>query len=162
MAEFCVSCWNEINETHYPEEAYVLSGGEYVPVDPAQVAVGDVIRVRPGERVPLDAVVLSGVCEMDTSALTGESVVRTAETGDKVLAGFVAKNGVITAKVEKPLSESSVSRILNMVEEAQERKAPAERFITVFARVYTPVVVGLAAVLAVLPPVFLGGWRTWL
>lgn len=144
-----------------PEEAFVLREGEYTSVDPAQVRVGETIRVRPGERVPLDAVVLSGVSEMDTSALTGESMPRNTEPGDSILAGFVAKNGVVTAKVEKPLAESSVSRILAMVEDAQARKAPAERFITVFARRYTPVVVGLAAVLALVPPVFWGGWRTW-
>jgi len=144
------------------EEAYVWRSGRFEAVNPADVLPGETIRVRPGERVPLDAVVLSGVSGMDTSALTGESVARTAEPGDSVLAGFVAKDGVITARVEKPLSESSVSRILHMVEEAQERKASAERFITVFARVYTPAVVGLAAALAVLPPLFLGGWRVWL
>lgn len=144
-----------------PEEAFVLRGGAYAAVDPAQVQVGEEIRVRPGERVPLDAVVLTGMSEMDTSALTGESVARNAEPGDTVLAGFVARNGVITARVTRPLAESSVSRILTMVEEAQERKAPVERFITVFARVYTPIVVGLAAVLAVVPSVLLGGWRGW-
>jgi len=144
------------------DEAFVLRDGEYVSVDPQEVHVGDVIRVCPGERVPLDALVLSGVSEMDTSALTGEGVPRTAEPGETVLAGFVSKNGMITARVEKPLEESSVSRILTMVEKAQERKAPVERFITVFARVYTPVVVGLAAALAVLPPVLLGGWRVWI
>ena len=143
------------------EEAFVQRGGAFVPVDPAQVAVGEEIRVRPGERVPLDATVLTGVSEMDTSALTGESVARTAEPGDSVLAGFVSKSGVITARVEKPLAESSVSRILSMVEDAQERKAPAERFITVFARVYTPVVVGLALVLALVPPLLVGDWRAW-
>lgn len=144
-----------------PEEAFVLRGGAYAAVDPAQVQVGEEIRVRPGERVPLDAVVLTGMSEMDTSALTGESVARNAEPGDTVLAGFVARSGVITARVTRPLAESSVSRILTMVEEAQERKAPVERFITVFARVYTPIVVGLAAVLAVVPSVLLGGWRGW-
>ena len=144
-----------------PEEAFVLRDGAYAAVDPAQVQVGEEIRIRPGERVPLDAVVLTGMSEMDTSALTGESVARNAEPGDTVLAGFVSRNGVITARVTKPLAESSVSRILTMVEEAQERKAPVERFITVFARVYTPIVVGLAAVLAVVPSVILGGWRVW-
>lgn len=143
------------------DEAYVLRDGEYAACDPAQVRVGEQIRIRPGERVPLDAVVVSGVSEMDTSALTGESVTRTAEPGDSVLAGFVAKNGMITARVTKPLAESSVSRILSMVEEAQERKAPVERFITVFARVYTPIVVGLAVLLAIVPPLALGGWRDW-
>ena len=88
-----------------PDEAFVLRAGEYVCVDPAQVRVGETIRVGPGERVPLDAVVLSGVSEMDTSALTGEGAPRNAEPGDSVLAGFVAKNGVVTAKVEKPLAE---------------------------------------------------------
>ena len=145
-----------------PEEAYVLRGGEYVCVDPADVKVGEEIRIRPGERVPLDALVLSGRSEMDTSALTGESIPRIAEAGETILAGFVAKNGMMTARVEKPLQESSVSRILAMVEEAQERKAPAERFITVFARVYTPIVVGLAVLLAVIPPLLLGGWRVWM
>ena len=144
------------------EEAYVLREDAFSAVNPAEVKPGEVIRIRPGERVPLDAVVVSGVSGMDTSALTGESVARTVEPGDLVLAGFVAKDGVITARVEKPLYESSVSRILAMVEKAQERKASAERFITVFARVYTPVVVGLAAALAVLPPLVLGGWRVWM
>ena len=144
-----------------PEEAFVLRGGEYIAVDPAEVQVGEEIRIRPGERVPLDAVVLTGMSEMDTSALTGESVARNAEPGDAVLAGFVSQNGVITARVTKPLAESSVSRILAMVEEAQERKAPVERFITVFARVYTPIVVGLAVLLAVAPSLLLGGWRNW-
>ena len=143
------------------EEAFVLRDGEYAAVDPGQVRVGEVIRVRPGERVPLDATVLTGISEMDTSALTGESVARTAQPGDSVLSGFVNQSGVITARVEKPLAESSVSRILAMVEDAQERKAPAERFITAFARVYTPIVVGLALLLAVVPPLALGGWRDW-
>jgi len=145
-----------------PDEAFVLRGGEYVCADPADVHVGEEIRVRPGERVPLDAVVLDGVCEMDTSALTGESVPKNAEPGDTILAGFVAQNGVIKARVEKPMAESSVSRILSLVEEAQSRKAPAERFITVFARRYTPAVVGLAVFLALVPPVFLGAWKTWI
>lgn len=144
------------------DEAFVLRGGEYVAADPADVQVGEQIRVRPGERVPLDAVVLTGMSEMDTSALTGEGAPRAAEPGEHILAGFVSKNGVVTARVEKPLGESSVSRILAMVEQAQERKAPAERFITVFARVYTPIVVGLAAALALLPPMILGGWREWI
>ena len=144
------------------DEAFVLKDGEFVAAAAKEVQVGEVIRVRPGERVPLDGVVLSGRSEMDTSALTGEGVPRAAEPGEAVLAGFVCKNGVITVRVEKPLAESSVSRILAMVEQAQERKAPVERFITVFARVYTPIVVGLAAVLALLPPLLLGEWRTWI
>ncbi len=143
------------------EEAFVLRDGGFVLADPATVKVGEQIRVRPGERVPLDAVVLTGMSEMDTSALTGEGLPRTAEPGDTILAGFVSCSSVVTARVEKPLAESSVSRILSMVEQAQARKAPAERFITVFARVYTPVVVGLAAALAVLPPLFMGNWQIW-
>lgn len=145
-----------------PESAFVCRNGDYVSVDPAEVCVGEEIRVRPGERVPLDAVVLTGISEMDTSALTGESAPRNAEPGDMLLAGFVAVNGMVTARVAKPLAESSVSRILAMVEEAQGRKAPAERFITVFARIYTPIVVGLAALLALVPPVLFGGWRIWM
>ena len=144
------------------EEAYVRRDGEFICVDPAAVQVGEEIRIRPGERVPLDAVVTEGMSDMDTSALTGESVARAAEPGDTVLAGFVAQNGVIVARVTKPLAESSVSRILSLVEDAQARKAPVERFITTFARVYTPVVVALAAALALLPPLALGGWRVWI
>ena len=144
------------------DEAFVLRNGEYVSVDPADVHVGEEIRVRPGERVPLDAMVLTGMSEMDTSALTGESVPRAAVPGEEILAGFVSRNGAITARVERPLGDSSVSRILAMVEQAQERKAPAERFITRFAHVYTPIVVGLAVLLAVVPTLFLGQWRTWL
>lgn len=144
------------------DEAFVLRGNEYVPVDPAQICVGDQIRIRPGERVPLDAQVLSGISEMDTSALTGESVPRTVQPGDSVLAGFVAIDGVVAAKVTRELHESSVSRIMAMVEQAQERKAPVERFITRFARVYTPVVVGLAVALALVPPLILGGMKDWI
>ena len=144
------------------DEAFVLRNGEYAAVNPADVRVGEEIRIRPGERVPLDAVVLTGTSEMDTSALTGESVPRTAEPGEAILAGFVSKNGVVTARVEKPLAESSVSRIMAMVEKAQERKALAERFITGFARVYTPIVVGMAVLLALVPPLMLGDWRMWM
>jgi len=144
------------------DEAFVLQENEYVPVDPAQVRVGDEIRIRPGERVPLDAMVISGVSEMDTSALTGESMPRAVQPGDSILAGFVAMDGVITAQVTRELRESSVSRIMEMVEQAQERKAPVERFITRFARVYTPVVVGLAVALALIPPMILGGVRDWI
>ena len=143
------------------DTAFVLRNGDFVPVDPADVKVGEQIRIRPGERVPLDAVVLTGMSEMDTSVLTGESMPRNAEPGEVILAGFVSRNGVVTACVEKPLAESSVSRILSMVEQAQERKAPVERFITVFARRYTPIVVGLAAALALVPPLLLGDWRAW-
>ena len=144
------------------DEAFVLRDGAYVSADPADVRVGEVIRIRPGERVPLDALVLTGMSEMDTSALTGEGAPRVAEPGMSILAGFVSKNGMVTARVEKPLAESSVSRIMTMVEKAQERKAPVERFITVFARVYTPIVVGLAAALALVPPIIFGAWRTWI
>ena len=144
------------------DKAFVLRGGEFVAVDPQAVKIGEQIRVRPGERVPLDAVVLTGMSEMDTAALTGESLPRTAEPGDTILAGFVSRNGVVTARVEKLLAESSVSRILTMVERAQERKAPVERFITAFARRYTPIVVGIAAVLALVPGLLLGDWRAWM
>ena len=111
------------------DEAFVLRGDEFSAAAAADVQAGEVIRVRPGERVPLDAVVIDGRSEMDTSALTGESAPRNAEPGDIILAGFVAVNGAVKARVEKPMEESSVSRILSMVEEAQARKAPVERFI---------------------------------
>lgn len=144
------------------DTAYMLDGEDYVSVNPDQVEVGKQIRIRPGERVPLDARVLNGVSDMDTSALTGESIPRSVQPGDSILAGFVAVNGVITAQVTKPLQESSISRMMALVEQAQDRKAPVERFITRFARVYTPAVVCMAIVLAVFPPMILGDFQVWL
>ncbi|WP_242985473.1 heavy metal translocating P-type ATPase [Vallitalea okinawensis] len=126
-------------------------------VDPETVQVNDLIVIKPGEKVPLDGVVISGKAMMDTAALTGESVPRSVSEGDDVLSGFINKNSVITVKVTKLLSESTASKILDLVENASAKKSKTEQFITKFARYYTPVVVIAAALLAVVPPLVVPG-----
>lgn len=146
-----------------PEYANLKRGAEYVKVAPEEVNAGDIIVIKPGERVPLDGVVLSGSSYADTSALTGESVPRALSAGDAVYSGFINQSGLIEVRAEKPYSESAVSRILELVERAAERKAPAENFISRFARVYTPVVVFAAALLALAPPLILGeAFSVWI
>lgn len=146
-----------------PEFANVMQDGELVQVDPYEVSVGDVVVVKPGERIPLDGVVVEGTTMVDTAALTGESVPRGAHVGDEVISGCINLSGVISVRVEKAFEDSTVSRILEMVENAAERKAKTENFITRFARYYTPVVVGAAAVLAIVPPLLFGGaWGDWI
>lgn len=131
-------------------------------VDPDEVQVGDVILVKPGERVPLDGTVLEGNSMMDTAALTGESVPRRTAEGDTVISGCINGSGLLRVRVEKPYGESTVAKILDLVENAGEKKAKAENFITKFARWYTPAVVIAALALAVLPPMVLGGgWADW-
>lgn len=146
-----------------PERATVVRGIEIKTVAPEEVAVGDVILIKPGERVPLDAKVLEGSSELDTSALTGESLPRVVEKGDMLLSGCVNLSGVLHARVVKCYEESTVSTILNLMESASERKSKSEAFIGKFARVYTPIVVGLAVVVALLPPlVFSADWSAWI
>lgn len=128
--------------------------GNLVQVDPATVAVGDVIVVKPGERVPLDGEVVEGKSQLDTSALTGESVPTVVEPGVAAISGCINMTGVIRVKVKAPFAQSTVSRILELVENASEKKARTERFITRFARYYTPIVVGLAVLIAVASPFF--------
>jgi Cd2+/Zn2+-exporting ATPase len=128
-------------------------GGEVVKVKPEEVEVGNLIVVRPGEKIPLDGVVVEGSSVVDTSALTGESRPRGVAEGNEVLSGMVNMSGLLTIRVTRPLSQSTVSRILQLVEEAGSRKAKAERFITRFARYYTPAVIALALGIATLPPV---------
>ena len=128
--------------------------GNLIQVDPATVAVGDVIVVKPGERVPLDGEVVEGKSQLDTSALTGESVPTVVEPGVAAVSGCINMTGVIRVKVKAPFAESTVSRILELVENASEKKARTERFITRFARYYTPIVVGLAVLIAVASPFF--------
>ncbi len=140
-----------------PDAATVRRGGEWVTVSPEEVAVGDQILVKPGERIPLDGVVEEGNSLADTSALTGESVPREINPGDEVLSGCVNMNGAVTVRVAKEYGESTVAKILEMVENAGSRKAAAENFITKFARVYTPAVVVVALLLAFLPPLLLPG-----
>ena len=145
-----------------PEFANIMQDGELVQVDPYEVSVGDEIVVKPGERIPLDGVILDGSTMIDTAALTGESVPREAHTGDEVISGCINLSGAITVRVSKAFEDSTVSRILEMVETAAERKAKTENFITRFARYYTPIVVGAAVVLAIIPPLVLGGgWGDW-
>ena len=138
-----------------PDRAYVLVDGERVETDPKHVEVGSLISVRPGERVPLDGVVRDGISALDTSALTGESLPRSVEPGDEALAGAVNTSGLLTIEVTRPFGESAVVKILKLVQEAREGKAPAENFITKFARYYTPIVVVAAVILAFIPPLFI-------
>lgn len=146
-----------------PDFAAVIRQGETVIVDPDQVKVGETIVVKPGERIPLDGVVTMGSTTLDTMALTGESLPREAVENDTVISGCVNMTGVIEICVTKEFGESTVSRILELVENAGSRKSESENFITKFARYYTPAVVILAVLLAVIPPVILGGgWYDWI
>ena len=140
-----------------PDTATRLQGDEAVAVDPFEVHPGDRILVRPGERVPLDGVVEKGTSLLDTSALTGESVPRTVEEGQEILSGCVNQTGVLTVRVTKEFGESTVSRILDLVENASEKKSKREAFITRFAAVYTPIVVIAAVLLAAVPPLLVPG-----
>ncbi|HEC61363.1 MAG TPA: cadmium-translocating P-type ATPase [bacterium] len=140
-----------------PDYANLKKGSNYVKVDPEMVNVGDTILVKPGERVPLDGKVVSGRSQVDTSALTGESVPRSLEKGDIVLSGMIVKSGSLTIVVTRSFQESSVSKILDLVENAIHNKAETEKFITTFARYYTPIVVFLALSVAILPPLLISG-----
>ncbi|MEC4273177.1 heavy metal translocating P-type ATPase [Adlercreutzia sp. R25] len=145
-----------------PEFANVIEEGKLKQVDPFELAPDDEFIVMPGERIPLDGVIVSGDSQVDTAALTGESVPRTARPGDEVISGCVNLTGKIVVRATKPFEDSTVSRILELVENAAEKKARTENFITRFARVYTPIVVGVAALLAVVPPLLFGGdWADW-
>ena len=145
-----------------PDFANVRRDGVEAQVDPDEVAVGETIVVKPGERIPLDGVITKGNSSLDTMALTGESVPREVLCGEEVISGCINLTGVLEVQVSKPSGESTVSKILDLVENASSKKAEAENFITKFARYYTPIVVLCAAVLAVIPPLFLGGWSTWI
>ncbi|MGY0400430.1 heavy metal translocating P-type ATPase [Carnobacterium jeotgali] len=134
-----------------------LADGNTKSVAPDTIRVGDTIVIRPGEKVPLDGKIITGISSMDTSALTGESVPRSVTVKDSVLSGFINKNGLIEVEVEKLFSESTVTKILDLVENASSRKAPTENFITKFARYYTPAVVIMALVLAIVPPLVFPG-----
>ena len=135
-----------------PDFANIERDGGLAQVDPSEVAIGDIIVVKPGERVPLDGIVAEGSSQLDTSALTGESVPRVVESGAPVASGCVNLTGVLRIQVEKPYEQSTVARILDLVENASEKKARTENFITRFARYYTPIVVGLAALIAIASP----------
>ena len=146
-----------------PEYANVMEEGKLKQVDPFELAPDDEFIVMPGERIPLDGTVLTGESQIDTAALTGESVPRTTRPGDEVISGCVNLTAKLVVRATKPFEDSTVSRILELVENAAEKKARTENFITRFARVYTPIVVGVAAVLAIVPPLLFGGqWSDWI
>lgn len=145
-----------------PDSANVERDGQVVTVDPEEVAVDEIIVIRAGERVPLDGTVVEGASALDTAALTGESMPRDVAAGDEVVSGCVNLSGLLRVKVSRPFGQSTVAKILDLVENSAAKKAKAEHFITKFARYYTPAVVLCAVALAVLPPlVGLGTWRTW-
>lgn len=150
-----------------PDTANVERGGEVLSVSPDDVKVGEIIVIRPGEKVPLDGVVIEGNSSLNTLALTGESMPRTLETGDEIMSGCINLTGVIRVKTTKSFGESTVSKIIGLIENANERKSRSESFITRFARVYTPIVVIAALLLAVVPPLcsssaFIDSFPTWL
>jgi len=140
-----------------PDFANLISNGETISVPPENVHIGDTIIVKAGEKIPLDGEVIAGASFLDTSALTGESVPRKVQEKDSVLSGMINQNGVLTIRVTKPFSESSISKILEMVENATSKKAQTEKFITTFAKYYTPVVVFGALVIAIAPPILFSG-----
>ena len=146
-----------------PDHAEVQRDGAFIVTAPEEVAVDDLIRLRPGDRVPLDGIVEQGECTLDTAALTGESIPRPVRAGDTVLSGCVDLDSTVLVRVTKPYEQSTVSRILELVETSGEKKAKAEHFITKFARWYTPTVVGCAVLLAAIPPLAgLGVFSDWL
>lgn len=146
-----------------PDSANVKRNGTLVTVAPEQIAVGEAIVVKPGERIPLDGIVLDGEAMLDTRALTGEAVPRSVKKGDAALSGCINNSGVLTIEVTKTYGDSTASKIIDLVENAASRKAPTESFITTFSRYYTPAVVIMAALLAVIPPLFFGGvWAEWI
>ncbi len=150
-----------------PDYANVMKDGKLIQVDPDDVAIGDTIVVKAGERIPLDGVITDGRSALDTSALTGESVPRDVDTGDSVISGCINQTGKLTIEVTKVFGESTVSKILELVENASDKKSKSENFITKFARYYTPVVVYAAIALAVIPSLIIGAsslevWKVWI
>lgn len=146
-----------------PDYANIERGGALEQVDPDEVAMGDIIVIKAGEKIPLDGVIIEGSSSLDTAALTGESLPREVTAGDDVISGCINQSGLLRVRVSKEFGESTVSKILDLVENSSSKKARAENFITKFARYYTPVVVIGAVLLALLPPLLLGGsWNTWI
>ena len=145
-----------------PDYANIERDGRLEQVDPDEVEVGSIIVVKPGERVPIDGVVTEGASQLDTAALTGESVPRHVEAGAEVVSGCINMTGVLRVRTTKPFGESTVSRILELVENASEKKAKTENFITRFARVYTPAVTGSAVALALIGGLVTGAWPDWI
>ena len=147
-----------------PDIAHVKRGEELVDVNPEEVKVGDIVVIRPGEKVPMDGIVIDGTSSLNTVALTGESVPRTIRPADDIMSGCINLNGVVTAKVTKAFGESTAAKVLNLVENATKNKSKNEKFITKFAKIYTPIVVVLALLVAVIPPLLVNGqlWSVWI
>ena len=145
-----------------PDAAHVERDGKLETVKPEEVAVGEIILIQPGEKVPMDGIVLDGKSSLDTVALTGESVPRSVHEGDEILSGCVNQSGVLKVKTTKAFGESTASKILDLVENAASAKSKSESFITKFARIYTPIVVALAVLVAVIPSLITGEWVTWI
>ncbi len=145
-----------------PDYANIEKDGVLCQVDPDSVKVGDIIVVKAGEKIPLDGSVLEGSSSVNTSALTGESMPRDVGVGDEVISGCINQSGLLKVRVKKEFGESTVAKILDLVENSSSKKAKAENFITKFARYYTPAVVIGAAILAVVPPLFFGEWSSWI
>lgn len=146
-----------------PEYVNVERDGKVEQIDPDEASVGDIIIIKPGEKVPLDGIITEGSSSLNTTALTGESMPMDVSAGDSVINGCININGLLKVKVTKEYSDSTVAKILELVENSAENKAHTENFITKFARYYTPIVVILALILAFLPPVFLGGdFKDWI
>lgn len=145
-----------------PEFANVERGGVISEVEPDEVGTGEIIVVKPGEKIPLDGEVIFGASGLNTAALTGESAPREVDVGDEVISGCININGLLKIRVSRPYSDSTVAKILELVENSSESKAKTENFITRFARIYTPIVVIGALLLAVIPPLFVGGWGEWI
>ena len=137
-----------------PDYANIKVNGEIKKVSPEKINIGDEIIVKPGEKIPLDGVIIEGKSFIDTSALTGESVPKRVQENDEVLSGVINQNGILTIKVTKSFSNSTVSKILDLVENASSKKSRSENFISKFAKYYTPIVVISAVLLAIIPPVF--------
>lgn len=144
-----------------PDFARVVRDGKEEEIDPSEVSVGETILIKPGERIPLDGVVLEGVSALDTAAITGESIPKDVAVGDVVVSGCVNTYGVLTVEVNAIFGESTVSKVLSLVEDASSKKAKAEQFITVFSRTYTPLIVGLAVILGVGGTIVSGDFLTW-
>ena len=146
-----------------PDFATVNRKGNLVTVSPTDISVGEIMVVKPGEKIALDGIVIDGESTIDTKALTGESLPKEVFVGDTVLSGCINQNGLLSIRVTKEYGESTVAKIIDLVENASSKKAPSENFITTFARYYTPVVVILAAILAIIPPLFFdGNWTDWI
>ena len=146
-----------------PENARVIDeNGNVTEKKPEEVRVGDLMQIRAGEKVALDGTIMEGTSFIDTKAITGESVPVKVKAGDTLVSGSIVSDGVLTVRADKAYEDSTVKKILDLVEHAQSTKAPTERFITKFAKVYTPIVIGIALIVALVPSIITGQWAQWL